>query len=79
MKYKLIDVGRGKFCGEIEAQTGQPEHVEAAILKVIREKKILRSNGVEIYFEQDEQGIITSGEFVVGGFRTVGKFERITA
>jgi len=79
MKYKLIDIGRGKYCGEIEARTGQPEHVEAAILKVIKDRSLLASKDIEIYFEQDEQGLITDGELVVGGFRTVGKFEQVKA
>lgn len=74
-KYQLTDVGRAKFSGVVEAASPHPEHVEAAVLR--EAKKHLRSNDIELFFKEDKLGII-SGEIVVGGFRMVGKYRRIT-
>lgn len=76
VKYKLINVGRGKYNGVVETRTGEPEHVEAAVLREVR--KHLMSRDVELTFEQDERGIV-NGDVVVGGCRFVGKFERVDA
>lgn len=74
-KYRLVDVGRGKFSGFVEAASAQPEHVEAAVLR--EAKKHLRSNDIELSFIEDKLGIV-SGEIVVGGFRMVGKYKRVS-
>lgn len=68
-KYKIINLGRGKWCGEIKAQTDHPEHVEAALMRIAR--KHLLSDGI------DFDGDVDSGFFIVGGFRKVGKYKRI--
>lgn len=67
VKFKLIDVGRGNFNGEVNAQTGHPEHVEASIL--LEAQKHLGSRDVHI------QGDNYEG-FIYAGTRAVGRYER---
>jgi hypothetical protein len=75
VRYKLVDVGRGKYNGVVEARTGEPEHVEAVVMRKIRSEHLLASRDVELTFEQDERGIV-KGDIIVGGFRMAGRFER---
>ena len=66
--YEVKNLGRGKWCGEIKAQTDAPEHVEAALMKIAR--KHLMSQDI------DFDGDVDSGHIVVGGFRNVGEYRR---
>jgi len=65
--YKLIDVGRGKFNGEVETPTDHPEHVEAFVLR--EAKKYLASREVHLSGD-NETGLI------LAGMRPVGRYER---
>lgn len=71
IRFRMIDVGRDKWNGEVVAQSEQPEHVEHALLREAR--KHLRSKDID--FEGDTE----SGFITVGGFRAVGRYERTKA
>lgn len=66
--YEITNLGRGKWCGAVTAQTGAVEHVEGALMKVAR--KHLMSQDID--FDGDTE----SGKFIVGGFREVGTYRR---
>ena len=66
--YEVWDLGRSKWRGEVDSQSDNPEHVEAALMKVAR--KYLLSRDI------DFDGDIFSGTFIVGGFRSVGMYRR---
>ena len=66
LKYKLIRIGAGHFCGEVSV-SGEGE--------LLREcKKHLGSKGVDIYWDD---GSLNAGMVVVGGFRVVGRVEAV--
>ena len=67
-KYKLIDVGRNKFNGVIEAQSEHAEHVEAAILRQARNH--LMSCQVHVVGDTVEGTIYA-------GLRPVGTYKRM--
>ena len=77
MRYRLIDVGRDRWTGEVEAQSGAGEHVEVAVMS--EAKKHLGSRDVEMIVEYDKNQLVKRGVILVGGCRTVGKFKRIKA
>lgn len=66
--YEIWDLGRGKWRGEVQAQSEAPEHVEAALMKAAQ--KHLMSRGI------DFDGDVHSGVFTVGGFRDVGQYRK---
>lgn len=67
--YEIKDLGRGKWCGEVRAQTDRPEHVEAALLRAA--EKHLRSASI------DFNGDTESGKFIVGMGAVVGEYRRV--
>lgn len=77
VKYRLVDVGRNKRSGMVEAQTGHPEHVEAVVLRKAQE--YLRSHDIDLFVQVDDAGDVDHGDIVAGGFHTVGRFERAPA
>ena len=66
--YEVWDLGRGKWKGEVIAQSEEPEHVEAALMKVANRPLMSR--------DIDFDGDVFSGVFIVGGFRHVGMYRR---
>lgn len=67
-KWKLFEVGRGKFTGEVTVSN------EAELLREVR--KHLASRGVDIEYDDAEE---TTGTVLVGGYRAVGKVIRLSA
>lgn len=68
VKYRLTNVGRSKWCGEVVAKSEHADDVEFAIYK--EATKHLASKGVDIEGDT-ERGII------LAGFRTVGTYEKV--
>ena len=66
--YKLIDVGRAHWSGEVVIHQDDPEYIEAKIEQEAR--KHLGSRDVQVVGEIDK-GII------LAGMRPVGRFERV--
>ena len=64
MKFKLIDVGRQHINKEVEVKD-----FSGLLLEV---SKYLMSSEIEVKMKNDKEGTV-----VVGGFRPVGKVERI--
>lgn len=67
-RWKLLEVGRGKFTGEVTVSN------ESELLREVQ--KHLASRGVDIEYDDPEE---TTGTVLVGGFRAVGKVIRLTA
>jgi hypothetical protein len=67
-RWKLFEVGRGKFTGEVTVSS------ETELLREVG--KHLASRGVDIDWDDDA---MTTGTVIVGGFRPVGKVIRLTA
>lgn len=66
--YEIKNLGRGKWCGTVKAQSEAVEHVEAALMRVAREH--LMSHDI------DFEGDIDAGKIIVGGLRPVGEYKR---
>lgn len=66
--YEIKNLGRGKWSGEVKAQSDHKEHVENALMKIAR--KHLMSRDI------DFKGDVDAGYFVVGGFRFVGEYRK---
>lgn len=67
--YKLMNVGRRKWCGEVRAQTDEPGHVEMALLRAAGPHLMSQ----DIDFNGDNE----KGDITVGGCRVVGTYERV--
>lgn len=68
MRFRLEDVGRGKFSGIIEVRN--LEELPEKIRKVAR----LMSRDVDIWWSNVAQ---TEGQVIVGGLRPVGKITAV--
>lgn len=66
--FEIKNLGRGKWCGTVKAQTDRPEHIEAALMRVAHQH--LMSSDID--FDGDD----VQGKFIVGGFRVVGEYKR---